>query len=233
MSQSLDLTIDELARRAGMTTRNVRAHHARGLLPAPEIRGRTAFYGADHVERLGAVRGLQADGMSLEEIAELVARMPSGRAIELLALARASARAGAARAGEAPVIVDAELVFGHWGAEATPEQLARIEQLGHVRRLADGRYEITSPRLYRAAAELARLEVPLDAAIHVAEETWRHCDELAASFHEMFADHIAASAQLAASAQDRERMIERLRELAGDAVLAIFELAINRAAVPA
>ncbi len=41
---TVDLTIDELAQRTG-TVRNVRAHQSRGLLPPPEVRGRTGYYG--------------------------------------------------------------------------------------------------------------------------------------------------------------------------------------------
>jgi MerR HTH family regulatory protein len=47
-----DLTIDQLATRARMTVCNVRSHASRGLLPLPQLRGRTAYYGADHVARL-------------------------------------------------------------------------------------------------------------------------------------------------------------------------------------
>jgi DNA-binding transcriptional MerR regulator len=220
------MTIDELARESGMTTRNIRAHHARGLLPAPALRGRTAFYGREHVERLGAVRRLQQEGMSLEEITQLVERMPSGREAELLALARA----GSGLQAEEPVVVESELVFAHWGEQATPELLDRVERLGHVRRLEDGRYEIVSPRLYRAAAELARLRVPLEAIVHVTEETWRHSDELAQAFLEMFIAHIAGPDHVSDDSDERLRVVERLRELAGDAVLAIFELAVMRAA---
>jgi len=36
------MTIGELARRTGMTIRNIRAHQTRGLLPPPEVQGRTA-----------------------------------------------------------------------------------------------------------------------------------------------------------------------------------------------
>ena len=49
-----DLTIDELARKIGMTVRNVRAHQSRGLLPPPTLRGRTGYYGKEHVARLEA-----------------------------------------------------------------------------------------------------------------------------------------------------------------------------------
>mgnify|MGYP002684132866 CR=1 FL=1 len=47
-----DMTIDELARASGMTVRNIRAHQSRGLLPAPEVRARTGYYGPEHVARL-------------------------------------------------------------------------------------------------------------------------------------------------------------------------------------
>ena len=46
-----ELTVDELARRAGVTVRNVRAYAARGLLPPPRMVGRTGYYGREHVAR--------------------------------------------------------------------------------------------------------------------------------------------------------------------------------------
>ena len=49
-----EFTIDELARETGMTVRNIRSHATRGLLPPPEVRARTGYYGPDHVARLGS-----------------------------------------------------------------------------------------------------------------------------------------------------------------------------------
>src|SRR3978361_155636 len=51
-----DLTIDELAQRTGMTVRNIRAHQSRGLLPPPEVRGRTGYYGQAHLARVELIR---------------------------------------------------------------------------------------------------------------------------------------------------------------------------------
>ena len=53
-----ELTIDELARATNMTVRNVRAHQSRGLLPPPEVRGRTGYYGTEHVARIELIREL-------------------------------------------------------------------------------------------------------------------------------------------------------------------------------
>src|SRR6478672_10954549 len=66
------MTIDELARRSGMTVRNIRAHQSRGLVPPPEVRGRTGYYGDDHVGRVELIQALQADGFNLESIRKLL-----------------------------------------------------------------------------------------------------------------------------------------------------------------
>lgn len=66
------LTVHELADAVGMTVRNVRAHQSRGLLHAPEIKGRVAHYGAAHVARLHLVASLQREGFTLAAIKRLV-----------------------------------------------------------------------------------------------------------------------------------------------------------------
>src|ERR1700704_6466443 len=69
---SNELTIEQLAATVGMSVRNIRNHHTRGLLPAPEVRARVGFYGADHVARLRLVQDLQADGFNLAAIERLL-----------------------------------------------------------------------------------------------------------------------------------------------------------------
>src|SRR5215212_11327136 len=65
-------TIDELARETGMTVRNIRAHQSRGLLPPPELRARTGYYGPAHVTRLRLIQEMQAAGFNLAAIGHLV-----------------------------------------------------------------------------------------------------------------------------------------------------------------
>jgi DNA-binding transcriptional MerR regulator len=62
------MTIGELARRTGMTIRNIRAHQTRGLLPPPEVHGRTGYYNENHVARIELTREMQAEGLNLEAI---------------------------------------------------------------------------------------------------------------------------------------------------------------------
>ncbi len=77
----LDMTIDDLARRAGTTSRNVRALQSAGLLLSPEIRGRTAHYDAAHLDRLEAVIRLQGSGFSLASIRALFEALSAGRTL--------------------------------------------------------------------------------------------------------------------------------------------------------
>ena len=82
-----ELTIDELAQRSGMTVRNIRAHQSRGLLPPPEVRGRTGYYGAEHLARIELIKELQADGFNLDLIRRLV-NSTDGSSEEILRFTR-------------------------------------------------------------------------------------------------------------------------------------------------
>lgn len=50
--------------------RMIRYYTARGLLPRPGARGRALVYGRRHLLQLVAIKRLQGDGLSLDEIAE-------------------------------------------------------------------------------------------------------------------------------------------------------------------
>ncbi|MDQ3726250.1 MAG: helix-turn-helix domain-containing protein, partial [Actinomycetota bacterium] len=66
------LTIEGLSQETGLSVRNLRSHHARGLLPPPEVRGRVGYYGPEHIERLRLIQELQAEGLKLDGIKRLL-----------------------------------------------------------------------------------------------------------------------------------------------------------------
>ena len=89
------VNVDDLARAAGTTTRNIRALQTKGLLPGPALLGRTGEYGTDHLIRLQAVLGLQAKGFSLAAIRELLSAWERGASLEdVLGLPRQQRRRG-------------------------------------------------------------------------------------------------------------------------------------------
>ena len=82
------MTIGELARRTGMTIRNIRAHQTRGLLPPPEVQGRTGYYNEEHVARIELTREMQAEGLNLEAIRRVL-ESTGGSSQEMVDFARA------------------------------------------------------------------------------------------------------------------------------------------------
>jgi DNA-binding transcriptional MerR regulator len=219
------LTIDELARRTGMTARNVRAHQSRGLLPPPQVRGRTGFYGEEHVARIALIRELQAEGFSLELI---------GKVLEGSTAAARFARAlREPFADEAPAEVTLGELEARWGS-ADPELLERAEALGLMRPLGDGRWEERSPRLARASAELARLGIPAAQALELAAVLREHADSVARAYVRLFTDSVWGPFEAAGRPPERwsevSDALERLRPLAAESLLAVFAISMDDAA---
>src|SRR5207237_8222802 len=72
------LTIDFLARKAGLPVRTIREYHTMRLLPPPQRRGRVGLYGPEHVQRLQLIARLQRRGYSLAGIRDLLGAWESG-----------------------------------------------------------------------------------------------------------------------------------------------------------
>ena len=219
------VTIDELAQRTGMTVRNIRAHQARGLLPAPDVRGRTGFYGPEHVARIELIKELQADGFNLEAIRKLIDAAPSNSK-EILQFTRAVREPFE---DEEPEIVElGELAERFGGDDTAPKLLEQALKLGLLRDLGEGRYEQRSPRLAEAADELRHIGVSSDQLYDVTKRLHRHADGAARAFIELFLDEIWRPFEKEGRPEERwpevREALERLRPLAGDAFLAMFQL---------
>jgi DNA-binding transcriptional MerR regulator len=227
---SEELTIDELARRTGMTVRNIRAHQSRGLLPAPQVRGRTGFYGPEHETRINLIRELQADGFKLEAIGRLL-ESAGGSSDEVLRFTRSLK---APFEDEQPQIVSAVELAERWAAgEAQPAMLRKAERLGILRPLPDGNVEELSPTLGRASAELASLGIPAETALEVAAEIRKHSSAVAKTFVDLFIKQVWKPFEEQGSPEHDlpavRDALERLRPLASDSLLAMFQLVMTEA----
>lgn len=220
------LTIDELARETGMTVRNLRAHQSRGLLPAPEVRGRTGYYGTEHVARVELIRELQAEGFNLEAIRKLL-ESAGGKSDEVLRFTRAVREPFEDE--EAEVVTLEEL--GEQFGPGQPDLLTKAEKLGLLRPLGDGRYEQLSPRLARAGAELASLGIGPAEALELVARIRRHADAVAQAFARTFIERVWKPFDDAGRPEERwpevREALERVRPLAADAMLSVFQLAMS------
>ena len=226
------MTIDELARRSGMTVRNIRAHQSRGLLQPPEVRGRTGYYNDEHVSRIELIREMQGEGLNLEAIRRLLEDV-GGSSAEVLGFTR-TLRAPFEE--EVPLYIDGEELTARWtrgGVPPNPDTLERAIKLGFVRPLGEDRYELVSPMLGDAAAELAALGVDPERALDVLEKIQRHARGVARTFVELFLDEVWEPFDRAGRPEGDwpkvREALERLRPLASESLIAVFNLTMSAA----
>jgi DNA-binding transcriptional MerR regulator len=209
-----ELTIDELARETGMTVRNIRAHQSRGLLPPPEVRARTGYYGREHVARLKLIQELQANGYNLAAIQHLLARA-GGSTDELLGFMRTLL---APFAGETAEVVELKELAGRFGAN--PKTLAKAVSLGVLVPLDGDRYEVPSPSLLRAADEVVRLGIPVERGLEMVEQAGRTADGIGERFVKLLMESVWQDSGTD-WAVTREAL-ERLRPLVTEMLVAVF-----------
>ncbi|HST37877.1 MAG TPA: MerR family transcriptional regulator [Conexibacter sp.] len=223
-----ELTIDELARETGMTVRNIRAHQSRGLLPPPQVRARTGYYGPEHIARLRLIQEMQAEGFNLKAIERLVSAT-DGAGQQVLDFGRAAL---SAFSEEEPELITREELQERIGGEDR-KALKKAERLGVIRTLGDGTYEVPSPTLLRAGAELIAMGVPATHALAVAESIQRHSRAIAETFAKLFIEDVAGGHIDPQGRSPREwaelaDALQRLRPLATEAVAAGFQLEMTR-----
>jgi DNA-binding transcriptional MerR regulator len=171
LASTYDLTIERLAAESGMTVRNIRNHHTRGLLPPPEVRARVGYYSAEHVARLRLILDLQADGFNLAAIERLLGGS-NGLAERLLGLRQAVTTPYEPESAE---LVTAQELDDRFGA-VDAKDAERIRKLRLLVALGDGRFEVPSPALLGAAEQVLALGIPLPAALTLVERIKRDCD---------------------------------------------------------
>jgi DNA-binding transcriptional MerR regulator len=226
------MTIDALAQRTGMTVRNIRAHQSRGLLQPPEIEGRTGYYGPEHVARIELISEMQADGFNLAAIKRLLDNQP-GSDSEMLGFKRALM---APWEDEEREFITAEDLFKRLQLDQdnpNPQRLERAVKMGFLVDLGEGRFEVPSPTLFRAAQELRALGIDADTALDVLEEIERGSRSIARAFVTLFVEQVwrpfAESGRSESEWPEVRSAIERLRPLATDAVMAVFRRTMTEA----
>ena len=184
---SVEYTIDELAQAAEMTVRNVRAYQDKGLIPPPEIRGRTGIYSDAHLARLRVIGPLLSRGYSLANIAELIATWERGHDLrQLLGLEQALTSPWT---GDVPAYYELAELMSVFDRQMTPENLARAVQLNLVQ--VDGaRFRVPSPRLFNAGVELVRLGVPLSSLFDILGGMRANVESVANSLVQLIVRHV-------------------------------------------
>jgi len=225
------LTVEDLAREAGVPVSTVRLYQSRGLLPSPERKGRVAYYGPGHVARMHLTGRLQQDGFSLASIKQLVQAWQEGRGLpELLGLEERVA--GWDR--EAVEVSPAELASLMGGADLTPDVLAHAQRLGLVRVGDDGTLTVPDLELLRVGAELISLGVPAGEVLDEYEALLGTVRPVTDRFVALFERHFLAPVESEGFTPDGVRALtetlDRLRQLGTRVVAAAMRQAFADAA---
>ncbi|MCW2497430.1 MerR family transcriptional regulator [Jatrophihabitans sp.] len=175
--------IDDLARAAGTTTRNVRAYQDRGLLPPPRRQGRIGVYDDGHLARLRLIASMLNRGYATAQIAELIAAWEQNKDItDVLGVEEAVTSPWVE---ETPLQIDTSALEEMVGAEL----LGRLAALDLI--TTDGASStIASPQLLNVFMELLTFGYTPAQAVELNEQITPAIDEVARRMVEAAAERI-------------------------------------------
>lgn len=225
------MTIDELARESGVTSRNIRAYQTRGLLPSPRMEGRVGYYEPGHLARLRYIAGLQARGFSLAAIQALLEAWDEGRGLnEVLGFEEALT---APWIDDKPERVSADRLIELFpDAVADPGLLERSLELGLLV-IVDDEFEAPSTILLRVGADLVAAGIPLAAVLDEYERLVTDADRIAGRFVTLFESNVWEPFVAAGMPSERlseiTEALQRTRPTAAMAMDAALAHAMERA----
>lgn len=164
--------IEELARLAGTTTRNIRVYRDRGLLHPPLRVGRIALFNDTHLTRLRLVTSMLDRGYNIAHVHEMLNAWEQGKNLgDMLGLETAIAGSWATEKPERMSVADAKrLVDDEPGFE-------RMVGLGVIR-LEDDEAIIVRPKLIEAFNEIRQYGVATGKLIDLHEQIAPLIDEI-------------------------------------------------------
>lgn len=162
-----EFSIDELARAAGTTVRNVRAYQDRGVLPPPERRGRKGIYTDVHLELLKVIGQLLDRGYTLSNIGELLQAVEKGHDLQQL-IGLEAAIAGP-WTGEVPKYFTLTQLSKLFRIKISLKNLGALDdaiRLGIIEREGN-RFRAPSPKLVYVASDLIKLGIPVEDLLEI------------------------------------------------------------------
>lgn len=219
------MRIDELAARTGVTSRNIRAYREKGLLPPPELEGRTGFYDEEHVQRLDIIEDLQQRGFSLEAIRHILEAWSAGG--DFSHLLTLSQMLNSPFQTEEPEVESVEEMLSRFPeAMRDATLLQRAIRLGLVEPGPSNKLRIPSPSLLEAGILLTESGVPLADVLDLFEKVREDLADVADRFigiaERFFINPAADNQHGARTPKEAITAMERLRPLALEAIRPIL-----------
>lgn len=214
-------TIDELAAASRLPSRTIRFYQSRGALMPPEIRGRVAYYGRPHLERLKLIAQLQDRGLRIDAIRDLLTSIDRGE-VDLAEWLGVEQQIQAPWANDRPRTVTEQELHDLAGTNR-PGLVADLLRVEMLERHGDV-YLVRSPTLLSIAMKLEAAGVDLRTAAHAQEIVAKHIRRAASELVELF---VQRASEGALAPKELRKFFESLRPLGTEAVRVIFGRAME------
>ncbi len=181
------LTIDELAAKSRVPSRTIRFYQSRGALMAPEIKGRVAYYGVPHLERLKLIAQLSDRGLRIDAIGDLMKRIDRGE-VDLAEWLGVEEEVQTPWVADQPRTVTEEELYAIAGTRR-PGLLAELVRGNVVERKGDV-YLLGSPALLAIGLKLEAVGIDLETASAAAGILRKHLGRAVGELVELFVGRI-------------------------------------------
>ncbi len=218
-----EYTIDEISSISRVPSRTIRFYQSRGALMAPAIRGRVAYYGAKHVQRLELIAQLQDRGLSIDAIRDLLTSIDKGET-DLAEWLGVEQELQASWANDHPRTVTETELYELAGTRR-PGLIADLLRARLLERRGEVLFLI-SPALLAVAMKLEASGVDLDTALEGADIVRKHMARTASDLVGLF---VKRASEGAIEAPDAASVFQALRPTGIEAVRVIFGREMERA----
>lgn len=219
------MTIDELSARAGTSVRTTRYYASLGIIPAPQRRGRVAYYGDQHLARLEMVRALQDHGFTLQAAERYLSSLPPDATSDELALQRAMLTSWTTEAPEELTLAQVEERAGRSLSRVDLEALVAVNAIE-----ANGATYVVHPGL-ALGLQMLDLDLPMTSLTQSTEAINRHMSALADELTEILRTQVMRpyrEQNNPGEAARLEQTFGALRRVVLEAVVVGFQRAANQ-----
>jgi DNA-binding transcriptional MerR regulator len=210
------LTIDELAAATRVPSRTIRFYQSRGALMTPEIRGRVAYYGEPHVERLKLIAQLQDRGLRIDAIGDLMKRIDRGE-VDLAEWLGVEQQMQAPGTMDQPrTVTEAELYT--MAQSQRPGLIGELTRARIVERKGDV-FLVESPALLAMAMKLESVGFDLETAAEASRILSKHLGRAVSELVDLILDGVKAGHVTIGQSGD---LFEAFRTVGVDTVRVLF-----------
>jgi len=184
VAASGEYRIDDLARLAGTTTRNIRVYRDRGLLPPPLRVGRIALFNDTHLTRLRLITSMLDRGYNIAHVRGMLSAWEEGKNLgDVLGLETAIVGTWTTEKPETMPLVEARRLVDD------PHAFERLVALQLIR-IDGAQATVTRPKLIEAFNEIRGYGVDFDKLIDLHEQIVPEIDKISDLLVRAGAEHV-------------------------------------------